>query len=91
MPNGICGKATISLHGIPRSTPSGWLMRSSPARSLQLENLPQRYRMMAELGDEAVREFSIYSFRVIFEIMPDHIAVLAVIHKRRDIGPEEIQ
>lgn len=61
------------------------------ARSLQLDDLPQRYRMMAELRDEAVREFSIYSYRVIFEIMPDHIAVLAVVHKRRDIGAEDIQ
>lgn len=60
-------------------------------RSLQLDNLPQRHHMMAELGDEAVREFSIYSNRIIFEIMPDHVAVLAVVHKRRDIGPEDIQ
>lgn len=60
-------------------------------RSLQLDNLPLRYHMMAELGDEAVREFSIYSYRVIFEILPDHVAVLAVVHKRRDIGPEDIQ
>jgi len=61
------------------------------AHSLQLDNMPQRYHMMAELEDEVVREFSIYSYRVIFEIMPDHIAVLAVVHKRRDIGPEDIQ
>lgn len=60
-------------------------------RSLQLDNLPRHHHMMAELGDEAVREFSIYSYRIIFEIMPDHVAVLAVVHKRRDIGPEDIQ
>ncbi|MFU8778641.1 MAG: type II toxin-antitoxin system RelE/ParE family toxin [Roseovarius sp.] len=61
------------------------------ARSMQLDDMPRRYRMMPELGDDAVREFSIYSYRVIFEIMADHIAVLAVVHKRRDIASDDIK
>jgi len=60
-------------------------------RSMQLDDLPYRHRMMPELGEECVREFSIYSYRVIFEIMPnDQIAVLAVVHKRQDIQPDDI-
>ena len=60
-------------------------------RSMQLDKLPYRHRMMPELGEETVREFSIYSYRVIFEILPDeHIAVIAVVHKRQDIKPDDI-
>lgn len=60
------------------------------SHSLQLDNMPHRYRMMPELQEEAVREFSIYSYRVIFEIKSDHVAVLAIVHKRRDIAPDSI-
>jgi plasmid stabilization system protein ParE len=59
--------------------------------SMKLDNLPYRHRMMPELGEECVREFSCYSYRVIFEVMPDDsIAVIAVVHKRQDIQPEDI-
>lgn len=60
--------------------------------SMGLDNLPYRHKMMPELREECVREFSMYSYRVIFEILPEnHIAVLAVVHKRQDIQPEDIQ
>lgn len=50
-----------------------------------LDSLPHRHKMMPELGEECVREFSMYSYRVIFEILSkDNIAVLAVVHKRQD-------
>jgi plasmid stabilization system protein ParE len=60
-------------------------------KSMQTDSMPSRYRMMPELEDENVREFSIYSYRVIFEIMPDHVAVLAVVHKRCKISPDDIE
>lgn len=46
--------------------------------------------MVAELNDEAVRETSLYSYRILYEIKTTQINVLAVIHKRRDLQPEEI-
>ncbi|PID43788.1 MAG: addiction module toxin RelE [Proteobacteria bacterium] len=59
--------------------------------SMGLDNLPHRHKMMPEPGDECVREFSMYSYRVIFEVMPDdNIAIIAVVHKRQDIQPEDI-
>lgn len=60
------------------------------AHSMEVDNMPRRYRMMPELEDDAVREFSIYSYRVIFEIMTDHIYVLAVAHKRQNIKAYDI-
>jgi toxin ParE1/3/4 len=47
-------------------------------------------RMVPELNDEAVRELSLYSYRILYEIRPTHIAVLAVIHKRRELQGDEI-
>ncbi|ARU57269.1 RelE/StbE family toxin [Oleiphilus messinensis] len=59
--------------------------------SMQLDTLPYRHHMTPELKDEYVREFSMYSYRVIFEILPDDIiAVIAVVHKRQNIRPKDI-
>jgi plasmid stabilization system protein ParE len=46
--------------------------------------------MVEELNDETVRETSLYSYRILYEIKASQIDVLAVIHKRRDLQPEEI-
>ncbi len=40
-------------------------------------------RVVQELGDTSVRERFLYSYRIIYEIRPEHIAVLAVLHGRR--------
>ena len=46
--------------------------------------------MVAELGDENIHEVPLYSYRILYEIKPAHIEVLAVIHKRRDFQGEDI-
>ena len=58
--------------------------RSTPSVS------PRLGRMVPELNEEAVREIPLYSYRILYEIKPEHIDVLAVIHKRRDLQPEDI-
>lgn len=40
-------------------------------------------RVVPELKDDAVRERFIYSYRVVYEIRPTQIDVIAVIHGRR--------
>jgi len=55
-----------------------------------LDQLPRIGRMVPELNDEAVRELSLYSYRILYEITPAQINILAVIHKRRDLQPDEI-
>jgi len=55
-----------------------------------LAELPRLGRVVPELGDDNVREIPAYSYRIVYEVKPgDEIAVLAVIHKRRDLGPDE--
>lgn len=60
-------------------------------RTTGLDELPRKGRKVPELHDDAVRELGIYSYRIIYEIKPDRlIDVLAVIHKRRHVEPEDI-
>lgn len=57
-----------------------------------LAELPRLGRVVPELGDDNVREIPAYSYRILYEINSgDDIVVLAVIHKRRDLRPEEVQ
>lgn len=44
---------------------------------------PLAGRLVPELGDAQVRERFLYSYRVIYEIRPAHVEVLAVLHGRR--------
>lgn len=60
------------------------------AKTLDLDQLPRIGRMVPELSGEAVRELSLYSYRILYEIKPSHIEVLAVVHKRRDLRTDEI-
>ena len=46
--------------------------------------------MVPELNEDSVRELSLYSYRILYEIQPDQIHILAVIHKRRDLQPNDI-
>lgn len=59
-------------------------------KTLNLDQVPRIGRMVPELNEEAVREIPLYSYRILYEIKTEHIDVLAVIHKRRDLQPEEI-
>jgi plasmid stabilization system protein ParE len=47
-------------------------------------------KKVPELDDENVRELSLYSYRIIYQIKSQGIFVLAVVHKRRDLKMEDI-
>jgi toxin ParE1/3/4 len=60
-------------------------------KTIGLDELPRKGRMVPELNEDAVRELGLYSYRILYEIKTDHlIEVLAVIHKRRHVDPEDI-
>ena len=59
-------------------------------RTIGLDALPRIGRKVPELNEDAIRELSLYSYRIIYEIKTKHIEVLAVIHKRQDLQTEEI-
>src|SRR5690606_22356739 len=60
-------------------------------KTIGLDELPHTGHKVPELNEDAVRELGLYSYRIIYEIKPDHlIEVLALIHKRRHVEPEDI-
>lgn len=59
-------------------------------KTVTLHELPRIGRAVPELRNESVRELALYSYRILYEIKPTHIEVLAVIHKRRDLQPDDI-
>ena len=48
-------------------------------------------KVVPELGNEDIRELSLYSYRILYEIKAPDIVVLAVIHKRRDSQAEMVE
>ena len=58
--------------------------------SLTLAELPHRGRVVPELGDSAVRELFVYSYRLIYEIKPAQIDILALVHQRQLLRAEDV-
>jgi plasmid stabilization system protein ParE len=52
---------------------------------------PRLGRMVAEIGEENVREIAMYSYRIMYELMQDAIYIHGVFHKRRHFKPEDLQ
>ena len=50
----------------------------------KLMDFPGIGHIVPELDDPNIRELFVYSYRLIYEITPDGIEILAVIHARRD-------
>ncbi|MET0090960.1 MAG: type II toxin-antitoxin system RelE/ParE family toxin [Candidatus Thiodiazotropha sp.] len=48
-----------------------------------LRDQPRIGRVVPELGQQNIRERFVYSYRVIYEIQPDELHILAVIHGKR--------
>ncbi len=49
-----------------------------------LDELPRIGKPVAEVSDKNIRELSMYSYRIIYQVKGDNTFVLAVVHKRRD-------
>ena len=59
-------------------------------KTFLLDELPYIGRVVPELNEENVREVSLYSYRILYDIQTNRIEILAVIHKRRDLQAGEI-
>ena len=56
-----------------------------------LDKFPRIGRMTPEVGDEDLRELSIYTYRILYQIQDNGtVEILAVVHKRRAIRMEDI-
>ncbi len=54
------------------------------AKTEKLNDFPEMGRMVAELQEKNIREVIIYSYRLLYEIKPKKIEILAIIHGKRD-------
>ena len=52
-----------------------------------LETSPNAGRIVPELGNEAIRERFVYSYRLIYRIQNHDVLVVAVVHGRRLLEP----
>lgn len=57
-------------------------------RSEKLKIFPEIGRVVPEIGDPNIRELIIYSYRLIYEVFPDRVEILALIHGKRDFSSE---
>ncbi len=52
-------------------------------KSEKVEHFPEIGRIVPEIDDPNIREIFIYSYRLIYEVLPDYMQVLALIHGKR--------
>ena len=48
-----------------------------------LAEFPGRGRVVPELGDVAIRERFVYSYRLIYRVEPTRVLIVAILHGRR--------
>ena len=53
-------------------------------KSETLNAFPEIGRIVPEIGSPNIRELLIYSYRLVYEICTDQVAVLALIHSKRN-------
>lgn len=55
-------------------------------KSEKLNNFPERGRIVPEIDEPNIRELIIYSYRLVYEISPNKIEILALIHGKQDFS-----
>ena len=53
-------------------------------KSEKLNLFPEVGRVVPEIGDPNIRELLIYSYRLVYEVFPNRVEVLALIHSKRN-------
>ncbi len=52
-----------------------------------LKTNPNAGRIVPELGDEAIRERFVYSYRLIYRVQDSEVLIVAVVHGKRLLEP----
>lgn len=55
-----------------------------------LNDLPKMGKKVVEVNDEAIRELSLYSYRIIYEVASQQVEILTIIHKRMDFKAQDL-
>ncbi len=56
------------------------------SKAENLSEFPEIGRVVPEIGDKNVRELIIYSYRLIYEVVPNGVQILAIIHGKQDFS-----
>jgi toxin ParE1/3/4 len=67
------------------------IVREIISLSSTISDIPERGRIVPETNQPEIRELFIYSYRLIYQLSPDLISILAVIHGSRNITATDIQ
>ena len=67
------------------------VIREIVERGSKIPDMPELGRIVPEVNEKNVREIFIYSYRCIYQIAPDQVTILAVIHGSRNISALDIQ
>ena len=51
----------------------------------KIEEYPLSGRKVPEIDDEKIREYLLYSYRIIYQIQEHYILIVAIIHSKRQI------
>jgi len=57
-------------------------------KSEKIKDFPEIGRIVPKIGDPNIREIIIYSYRPIYEISPNKIQILTLIHGKRNFSSE---
>jgi len=60
-------------------------------KTLPLAEFPDLGKKVPEIGEDNVREIHLYSYRILYEVMPELIYIHGVIHMRRNFKAEELE
>lgn len=53
-------------------------------KSEKLNSFPEVGRIVPEMEDPNIRELLIYSYRLIYEVFPNKVEILALVHSKRN-------
>lgn len=56
-----------------------------------LSDLPRLGKVVSEIGEDNLREISLYSYRILYEVIPDTIYIHGVIHMRRNFKADDLE
>ena len=59
--------------------------------SRSLAALPNRGRVVPEIGLNSIREIPVYSYRLIYRVQQQQILIVAVIHGKRILQPNDFR
>jgi len=78
--------ARLALDYIQKDSPEAAKRFASAltAAARSLAELSERGRVVPELDDPAVRELLLSRYRVVYEVFPDRVAILRIVHASRD-------